>query len=110
MNIIKITGKYLDQPLLVAKFNKTFPVALVAGGTLFTAHNVKQAPKEEKRNTAIKNSIIMGATVASALVAPKLANKVFKNKINTTFQNNKYNSKTQSFFIYHIIFTNRITI
>lgn len=93
MNIFKITGKYLDQPILVAKLNKAFPVALIASGSLYCAHNIKKAPEDDKKNVAIKNTVIMGATITSALLAPQLTNKIFKNEVKNLAEIKKNNAK-----------------
>lgn len=77
MNILKIAGKFLDQPLLVAKFNKTVPYLLTAGGTAYCVHSTKQAKQENKKDVATKTIITMGFTIATALIAPKIADKLF---------------------------------
>ena len=43
MNPFKIVGKYLDQPILVAKFERKVPYLLAGGGALYTAHTVKKS-------------------------------------------------------------------
>ena len=53
MNIFKIAGKYLDQPLLVAKFQKGVPLLLTTGGAGYVAYSVKKNDnKEEKTKEA----------------------------------------------------------
>ena len=80
MNILKITGKYLDQPLLVAKFQKFVPLGLITGGTAYSAYEIKKEKKEkkDKKTQSIKIGTTMLVTIASALLAPKLTNKMFK--------------------------------
>ena len=73
---IQLAGKYLDQPLLVGKVKKVVPAVFVAGAGLHTAHEVKHAPEGQKKNTAIKLGSVWTATIASALVAPKLSAKI----------------------------------
>lgn len=80
MNIFKIAGKFLDQPILVAKFNKTVPYLLVAGGTACCVHSAKHVEPENKKKEFIRTGVTMGATIASALLAPKIANKIFDKK------------------------------
>ena len=78
MNIFKIAGKYLDQPILVSNFEKKVPYVLAAGGAACVAHKVKHEKPENRKKTAIKLGTTMGITVMSALVAPRMANKIFK--------------------------------
>lgn len=92
MGIIKIVGKFLDQPLLVAKFKKTVPYILGTGGALYIANTVKKADTYEKKSVAIKTGLTMSATIASALLAPTIVNKMFKvqsKNINEIKCNNK---------------------
>ena len=93
LNTIKITGKYLDQPLLVAKFSKVVPSVLLGGATACTLHEVHKAPKEKKKKVAINTGFVMGATSIAALTAPKLAAKAvgrpyIKPDANKIIQNN----------------------
>ena len=99
MNIFKIAGKFLDQPLLVAKFNKTVPYLLVAGGTAHTIYKVKQAEEKDKKNTALKNGITLGVTIASALLAPKIANKLFDKQVLKIADIKKNNSELIDNFV-----------
>lgn len=75
---IKIAGKYLDQPLLVAKFNQAVPKIFVGGAALYGVNEVRKAPKEKRKETAINTFSVLTATVATALAAPKLASKIVK--------------------------------
>lgn len=84
MNIIKIGAKYLDQPLLVKKFSNSVPYILSGTGALFTVNETLAAPQGRKKKTAIKTGTIMGATIASALAAPKIAAKMFRNSESVT--------------------------
>ena len=65
MKIFKILGRYLDQPLLVAKFEKKVPYLLAAGGALCTAYSVKKAEPEKKKETLLRNGITMFFTIVS---------------------------------------------
>ncbi len=68
---IKITGKYLDQPLLTAKFSKAMPAVLCGGAALITGINTYKAPPSEKNKVFIQNICVMIGTVASAIIAAK---------------------------------------
>ena len=81
-NSIKIIGKYLDQPLLVAKFKKEVPKVFIGGAMLFDGYKTDKAPKGEKLKTAINTTAVLSATVASALVAPKIASKLVGKEYN----------------------------
>lgn len=81
MNFLKITGKFLDQPILVAKFNKVVPAILIAGGATYCAYKAKNSSETDKKNIIIRDGITMGATVTTALIAPKIVNRVFKNQV-----------------------------
>lgn len=78
---LKVIGKYLDQPLLVEKLRKTVPVGLSAVAAVYTLDKTMQAPADEKRKTFVKNSLILGATVASALAAPRIATFITGKKV-----------------------------
>ena len=99
MNIFKIAGKFLDQPLLVAKFNKTVPYLLVAGGTAHTVNKVKQEEPAKKRETAIKAGVTLGVTIASALFAPKIANKLFDKQLSRIVDIKKNNGEIIDNFV-----------
>lgn len=108
MNIFKIAGKFLDQPVLVAKFEKKVPYILATGGALYTAHSTKKADKKEKKEVFMRTGVTMMFTILSALGAPKVANKIFKNQtknldlikrqnlelIDTFLKENKTDTKT----------------
>ena len=83
INSIKTVGKYLDQPLLVGKLSKTMPAILVGGSALYTAKKTIEAPKKERKKTAINTGLILGATAISALAAPKIAAKVVRKPYET---------------------------
>lgn len=110
MNIIRIAGKFLDQPIIVAKFKKSVPYILASGGALHTANQVRKADTEEKQKTFFKTGVTMLLTISSALVAPKIVNKIFqkeissiseiknrnKQLINNYLENNKTNSQLEN--------------
>lgn len=76
MNSLSVLGKYLDQPRLVGKFSQAVPAILVAGGSIYTYKHVKNTPQEDKKKELTKSIIVLGATIASAVVAPRLALKL----------------------------------
>lgn len=78
MNSLKIFGKYLDQPKLIHKFEKSVPAVLIAGGALYTLHHISHTPDKKKDKVITQSVITMMATIASALAAPKICAKIFK--------------------------------
>lgn len=78
MGRIKLIGKYLDQPMLLNRFEKAVPAALLLGGSFCSINHVAKSPKEERKNEAIKSFCVMSTTMVSALLAPKIASKFFK--------------------------------
>ena len=91
MNILKIAGKFLDQPLLVAKFQKTVPAVLLTAGGIYGIHEVKKAPDKHKNGAAVRVGTTMMFTIVSALAAPAITNKLFKKaslNINKIAENN----------------------
>lgn len=78
MNIFKVAGKFLDQPVLVAKFEKSVPYLLSGGACAYGAYQVKKAPENKKQETAIKTFSTLAFTVASAIAAPKITDRVFR--------------------------------
>lgn len=83
MKPFKIMGKLLDQPILIAKFEKKVPYVLAGGGLLYTANEVRKTTPEKKDKTLLRTGITMTFTILSALLAPKFVNKIF-NKPNKT--------------------------
>jgi len=92
MNIFSVAGKFLDQPLLVAKFERKVPFVLAAGSALYGTHVVKKADENEKKNTAIRVAATLAFTVGSALLAPKITNKLF-NQTTKSIREIKGNNK-----------------
>ena len=99
MNVFKIFGKYLDQPILVAKFEQKVPYILAGGGAVYTAHKTKHSAPEEKNKTLLRVGTTMFFTVLSALLAPKIANKIFKNSTQTLANIKKNNTELVDSFI-----------
>lgn len=78
MNSLKVLGKYLDQPRFVKRFSQAVPFVMIAGGGLYAYSQISKASVSEKRKEFIKNTAIMTATIGSAIIAPKIASKLFK--------------------------------
>lgn len=70
---LSVLGKYLDQPILVKKLEKAVPWGL---GMCAAAYTFCESDK-------VKDGIVLGATVASALAAPKIATAITGKKAAT---------------------------
>ncbi len=82
MNNIQILGKFLDQPMLVSKFQKAVPAFLTTGAVMYTAHDAfREKDSEKRKQRALKTGLTLGVTVASALVAPHIASKITKRSL-----------------------------
>ena len=101
MNIFKVGGKFLDQPLLVAKFNKSVPVLLTTAGIGYCLHNTQKVAEEDKKNVAIKTGITMGITILSALIAPKITNKLFNIESKSINEIKNFNKDLINNFLTH---------
>ena len=78
---LKVMGKFLDQPILIAKLGKAVPAGLAGGAALFTLHKTFEEKNSKKRQKVfVQNSLVLGSTIASALVAPKIATAITKKK------------------------------
>ena len=109
MNIFGIAGKYLDQPILVAKFKKNVPYILGAGACAYGAHDIWHSKEDSKRKKQLQVGTTLLFTVISALAAPKIVNKMFNNKplnltqikeknknlVDNFCKNNNINNKTK---------------
>lgn len=104
MSKISSFGKFLDQPLLTAKLDKKVPAILMVAGSAFVVNELKYTPPENRKKTALKLSVILGATLLSAIHAPKIAafvtgrkmpksledlKKINANTVNEIFKGNK---------------------
>lgn len=84
MNSLSALGKYLDQPLLVAKFSKAVPAMLIGGGSVFAASHVLNSSPNERKKETVKSIAVLTGTITSALVATrgikplKIGSKFFK--------------------------------
>ena len=99
MNVLKITGKYLDQPLLVAKFEKSVPYLLGTGGAFCTIYDVKKAPQYKKNEQLLRTGITVFFTILSALAAPKIVNKIFSKSNKSIKEIKKYNEELINNFV-----------
>lgn len=81
--MIKIysVGKFLDQPLLTAKIKKNVPTVLTLGCSALVLEQINNSPKEDRKKIGIKSSIILGATILSAVNASKIASFITKREI-----------------------------
>lgn len=70
-NSAKVFGKYLDQPALVEKLYNAMPVVLTGTAAGYGIYDTLKAPKEDRKEKAVKNASILGFTVASALLATR---------------------------------------
>ncbi len=93
MNNIQVLGKFLDQPMLVSKFQKAVPAILTSGAAAYTINDVRKAKPEERKKTALKTGITMGVTVASALAAPHIASAISKRALPEGLTKIKQNNK-----------------
>ena len=78
MKPITAIGKFLDQPLLVAKVNSHVPLALGVASSALWFKKMKDTPKEQRKKEGLKQGIILAATALSATAAPKIASKLTK--------------------------------
>ncbi|MBE7705563.1 MAG: hypothetical protein E7Z90_07140 [Cyanobacteria bacterium SIG29] len=90
MRSIQVLGKFLDQPMLVSKFQKAVPALLTAGACAYTMYDAsKEKDTEKRKQRALKTGITLGVTVASALAAPYIASAVTKRPLNPSLKNIK---------------------
>lgn len=80
MNTLRVYGKFLDQPKLINNFKKAVPAILLAGGGIYGVKHVLEDPPEFRKNEAKRTAIVLAATIASALVAPKITEKIIKSE------------------------------
>lgn len=99
MNIFKIGGKFLDQPILVSKFNSAVPAILTTGGIVYCVKETKKVEENDRKNTAIRTGITLGITIISALLAPKIVNKIFMKPIKNIKEVKNENSKIIDDFV-----------
>ena len=88
INNIKAFARFLDQPVLISKLNKSMPLVLLSSSALLSAkegYDVfiknKQQNKEiqkKNENKFYKNTFILFMSALSALAATKIASKITK--------------------------------
>lgn len=78
MNNLQVLGKFLDQPMLVSKFQKAVPALLVGGAAAYTAYDASKAKEGERGKRALRTGVTLGTTVAAALAAPHIASAITK--------------------------------
>lgn len=78
MNNIQVLGKFLDQSILTAKFQKKVPAVLLGASAAYTAVKSVSAPKGKKKQTLIETGMTSGIAAISALAAPHIASKYAK--------------------------------
>lgn len=93
MNNLRVLGKFLDQPILVAKFQKVVPAILTTGAAIYTGYDASKAENGKKEKRFLKTGITMGVTVASALAAPYIASKIAKRELPQGLNQIKKNNK-----------------
>lgn len=76
---LKIAGKYIDQPLLINKIHKAAPYGLCGLGAGYVGYDTYHSPEDNRKTNFVKSSMIMAGTIGSALMAPKIATKIFRN-------------------------------
>lgn len=78
MNTLKVTGKFLDQPMLVAKFHNAVPAVLSTAGGAYVLKETYSAPEGKRKKKFVRTGATMAVTIASALSAPKITDKLFR--------------------------------
>ena len=91
MNNLKVFGKFLDQPILISKLNKAMPAIMTVGGGAILANSAidtfkKSDDKTNAKKEVLKKGVIIATSIASALVAPKIASKLVKREPLETFE------------------------
>lgn len=90
MNNLQVLGKFLDQPMLVSKFQKAVPAVLATGAAAYTAFDAsKEKDPQKRKQRALKTGITLGVTVASALAAPHIASAITKRPLNASLNSIK---------------------
>ena len=99
INNIKAFARFLDQPVLISKLNKSMPLVLLSSSALLSAkegYDVfiknKQQNKEiqkKNENKFYKNTFILFMSALSVLAAPKLASEITKRELIPTLDETK---------------------
>lgn len=90
INNIKTVGKFLDQPLLIAKLNKHMPKIVSAGAGMYLAKDIfdkksKGSLSKKDKNDLLEKTIVLSAAILSAFMAPKVASKITGRKMLDSF-------------------------
>ena len=93
MNNIKVLGKFLDQPILVSKFQKAVPAILTLGAAAYTVYDARKAEEGKRKNRALKTGVTLAATTMAALAAPHIASKITKRPLAPSLANIKNSNK-----------------
>lgn len=94
MNNIQVLGKFLDQPMLVSKFQRAVPAALAGGAAAYTLYDAsKETDKEKRKQRALRTGITLGTTVAAALSAPYIASAITKRPLSPSLNAIKSKNK-----------------
>lgn len=106
INKIRSFGKFLDQPMLIAKFERAMPGLMLAGGIGALSkinHDIysKTSDKNKQKKLMVQRSIVLTSAVISALLAPKVAGKIFskRDKLPSIKQVKDINTKLVNNFI-----------
>lgn len=85
---LRVLGKYLDQPKLVEKLSNAVPLGLGACAAGYAFYDSsRQKTDGQKRKTFVRDGLVLGATVLSALAAPKIASAITGKKAVGVFDN-----------------------
>lgn len=71
MNTLKVAGKFLDQPVLVAKFQRAVPALLTTGAAVYGIKQVNHAPEHKKEKSRHPNSSNNGIYSSISACSPK---------------------------------------
>ncbi len=84
INKIKTLGKFLDQPILISKLDKSMPKIMLGGG-VFALGKIgkdifekKDKSQEEKKQEFTNKALVLTFAIISSLLAPKIASKLTK--------------------------------
>jgi len=80
---IKTFAKFIDQPIMISKFNKGMPKVLIGAGSMFWGIDAvdtyqKSKNKQRAKTEILKRGIVITGAISSALAAPKIASKITK--------------------------------
>lgn len=104
-NNLKIFAKFIDQPLMIAKFNKAMPKVMAGAGVTYWGSDTYETmtKSQDKKNAlklSLKKGVVLGVTIASAIIAPKVASKITKRPpLETIHEVTKQNKETIDTFL-----------